>query len=56
MASAGVVGMADVIVPNSSTSGGGMSGSPAMWSFVWVGASILFLFFIHLALVGRAAR
>lgn len=55
MASAGVVGMADVIVPNSSTSGG-MSGTPAMWSFIWVGASILFLFFIHLALVGRAAR
>lgn len=57
MASAGVVGMAEVIVPNSTTSGGGMMrGSPAMWSFVWVGASILFLVFIHLALVGRAAR
>lgn len=56
MASAGVVGMAEVIVPNSSTSGGSMRGSPAMWSMVWVGASILFLVFIHLALVGRAAR
>jgi hypothetical protein len=57
MASAGVVGMADVIVPNSSTSGpSAMKGSPAMWSLVWVGASVLFLVFIHLALVGRAAR
>lgn len=57
MASAGVVGMAEVIVPNSSGTGSGTSmTSPAMWSFIWVGVSILFLTFIHLALVGRAAR
>jgi hypothetical protein len=56
MANAGVVGMAEVIVPNSSTSGTGMKGTPAMWSMVWVGISVLFLVFIHLALVGRASR
>jgi hypothetical protein len=56
MANAGVVGMAEVIVPNSTTSGGSLKGSPAMWSMVWVGVSILFLVFIHLAMVGRAGR
>jgi hypothetical protein len=56
MANAGVVGMAEVIVPNSTTSGGGMRGTPAMWSMVWVGVSVLFLVFIHLAMVGRAGR
>jgi hypothetical protein len=57
MASAGVVGMADVIVPNSNINGGGsLNGTPAMWSFIWVGVSILFLTFIHMALIGRASR
>jgi hypothetical protein len=57
MASPGVVGMAEVIVPNSMTSGANsMRGTPAMWSCVWVGVSVLFLLFIHLALVGRASR
>jgi hypothetical protein len=56
MASAGVVGMAEVIQPNSVSTGGGLSGTPAMWSFIWVGLSILFLFMIHLALIGRASR
>jgi len=57
MASAGVVGMAEVIQPNAATNGRmGLNGTPAMWSFIWVGVSVLFLVFIHLALVGRAAR
>lgn len=56
MANAGVVGMAEVIVPNSTTSSGGLKGSPAMWSFVWVGVSIFILMFIHLAMAGRAGR
>lgn len=57
MANAGVVGMAEVVVPNSSGNSTGMgAGSPVMWSMVWVGLSVLFLVFIHLALVGRAAR
>jgi hypothetical protein len=57
MASAGVVGMADVIVPNSNLNGGGsLNGTPAMWSFIWVGLAILFLTFIHMALIGRASR
>lgn len=56
MANAGVVGMSEVIVPNSTTSSGGMKGSPAMWSFVWVGVSVLILMFIHLAMVGRGGR
>jgi hypothetical protein len=56
MANAGVVGMSEVIVPNSSTTGRGLNGTPAMWSLVWVGLSILFLVFMHLALVGRASR
>lgn len=56
MASAGVVGMAEVIQPNAVSTGRGMNGTPAMWSMVWVGVSVLFLVFIHLALIGRAAR
>jgi hypothetical protein len=56
MASAGVVGMAEVIVPNSSSTGRGLNGTPAMWSMVWVGVSILILTMLHLALMGRAAR
>jgi hypothetical protein len=56
MASAGVVGMAEVITPNSTVSSQRLVGSVAMWSFVWVGVSIFFLFFIHLAVVGRGRR
>jgi hypothetical protein len=56
MASAGVVGMAEVITPNSTTSNSKIMGSPSMWSFVWVGAAIFFLFFIHLAVIGRGRR
>jgi len=56
MASAGVVGYSEVIVPNSVSTGGGLNGTPAMWSFIWVGLAALFLFMFHLALVGRAAR
>lgn len=52
MASAGVVGMAEVVSPNS-TNQAGLSGSVAMWSFVWVGLSVLFLMFIHVSLAGR---
>jgi hypothetical protein len=56
MASAGVVGYSEVIQPNSVSGGTGLNGTPAMWSFVWVGVSLLFLVFLHLALVGRASR
>jgi hypothetical protein len=56
MANAGVVGMSEVIVPNSTTSSNSLKGSAAMWSFVWVGAAILFLMFVHLAMAGRAGR
>lgn len=56
MASAGVVGMAEVVTPSSAPSGRGLNGSPAMWSFVWVGASVLILVFLHLAIAGRAGR
>lgn len=53
----GVVGMAEVIQPNSSNTGGApMRGTPVMWSLVWVGAAALFLVMIHLAMIGRAAR
>lgn len=53
MASAGVVGMAEVIQPTS-VSTTGFAGSPAMWSFVWVGFAALILLTLHLSLVGRA--
>lgn len=53
MASAGVVGMAEVVQPTSAPTGG-FSGSPAMWSFVWVGLAALVLVTLHMALVGRA--
>jgi len=56
MANAGVVGMAEVIVPNSTTSGNKLAGSAAMWSFVWVGLAALFLVFVNLAMIGRAGR
>jgi len=56
MANSGVVGMAEIVVPNSAPGGTGLSGSPAMWAFVWVGASVLILVFLHLAIAGRAGR
>lgn len=56
MASAGVVGMAEVVTPNSTTSSNSLSGGPAMWAFVWVGISALFLVFVNLAMIGRAGR
>lgn len=56
MASAGVVGMAEVITPSSAGPNSGLAGSPAMWAFVWVGASALILITLHLAIAGRAAR
>jgi hypothetical protein len=56
MASAGVVGMAEVVQPNSASSGGPGMGSNVMWTYVWAGAAALFLLFCHLALVGRASR
>lgn len=56
MANAGVVGMAEVVTPNSNVSTTSLSGTPAMWSYVWVGAAALFLLMVHLALVGRSMR
>lgn len=57
MASAGVVGMAEVVTPSSAPGGNSrLSGSPAMWAFVWVGAAALFLVTIHMAIMGRAGR
>lgn len=56
MASAGVVGMAEVVTPNSNVSNPGFTGSPAMWAFIWVGASAALLLFIHMAVAGRGGR
>jgi hypothetical protein len=54
MANAGVVGMAEVVVPSSAPSGRNWaSGGPAMWSFVWVGFAAFVLTFLHLAIMGR---
>jgi hypothetical protein len=53
MASAGVVGMAEVVQPNSSNATSALSGSVAMWSFIWVGVAALFLMFVHVASLGR---
>jgi|HubBroStandDraft_2_1064218.scaffolds.fasta_scaffold1578828_2 hypothetical protein len=54
MANAGVVGMAEVVVP-SSTSGSrrGLNGGPATWSFIWVGFAALILVTLHMAIIGR---
>lgn len=52
MANAGVVGMAEVVVPNSST-GKAAGMSVAMWSYVWVGVAAFVLLFLHLAMMGR---
>lgn len=57
MASAGVVGMAEVVTPNSSPSGRHVNmATPALWSFVWVGFAAFVLIVLHLAIVGRASR
>lgn len=56
MASAGVVGMAEVISPTSAPAASGLAGTPAMWAFVWVGFAALVLIFLHLAIAGRAGR
>lgn len=53
MPAAGVVGMAEVVSPNSAVSSSGLKGSAAMWSFIWVGLAALFLMFVHVAMVGR---
>ena len=55
MAQAGVIGMSEVLTPSSSP-GTGVSGTPAMWAFVWVGFAALVLIFLHLAIAGRAGR
>jgi hypothetical protein len=57
MASAGVVGMAEVVTPNATATPSGMGlGTVATWSFVWVGVAALFLVFFHLAMIGRGSR
>jgi hypothetical protein len=56
MAQAGVVGAAEVFTPMSTPSNSGLSGTPAMWSFVWVGFAALILMFLHLAIAGRSGR
>jgi hypothetical protein len=56
MAQAGVVGAAEVFTPTSSPASTGLSGTPAMWAFVWVGFAALVLMFLHLAIAGRAGR
>jgi hypothetical protein len=43
--------MAEVVTPNATVSGG-ISGSPALWSYIWVGAAVLFLMFVHTAMRG----
>lgn len=55
MASAGVVGMAEVVTPTSTTSGQGL-GSNVLWAYVWAGAAALFLLFTHMAMIGRGRR
>jgi len=52
MASAGVVGMAEIVQPNSSM--GRTSAIPvSTWSFIWVGIALFILVFLHLAMMGR---
>jgi len=50
------VGMSEVVVPSSTPAGSKLAGSPAMWSFVWVGAAAFILITLHLAIAGRSAR
>jgi hypothetical protein len=56
MAQAGVVGSAEVFTPMSAPANTGLSGTPAMWAFVWVGFAALVLLFLHLAIAGRSGR
>ena len=56
MASAGVVGMSEVIVPSSAPGKTGVSGTPAMWAYVWTGFAALILITLHLAIAGRSGR
>lgn len=53
MAPVGVVGMSEVVVPNSAGGKSRFLGTPAMWSFIWVAVAVAFLFMVHLALLGR---
>ena len=53
MAPVGVVGMSEVVQPNSVAGKSQFFGTPAFWAYVWVGAAALFLFTVHLALLGR---
>lgn len=55
-AAPGVVGMAEVLQPSSAPAGRGWGGQPAMWSMIWVAASVVFLVFIHMALMGLRGR
>lgn len=54
MANAGVVGMAEVVVPNSANPGS--RNSVTIWSLVWVGLAVFFLLFVNLAMIGRMGR
>lgn len=54
MAQPGVVGFSEVVQPNSVGTPDRMSmGTPAFWSFLWVGLSVLFLMLVHMAMIGR---
>lgn len=53
MAGPGVVGMAEVVQPSSGQANRPLSGSPFLWSMIWVGAAALFLLFVHMSLAGR---
>jgi|HubBroStandDraft_1064217.scaffolds.fasta_scaffold15150_6 hypothetical protein len=53
----GIVGMAEVVVPNSVATPNRLSaGTPAFWSFVWVGLAVIFLMFVNTAMLGRGGR
>lgn len=56
MASAGVVGMAEVVQPNSGPTSAAVKGQPVMWSMIWTAAAVLFIVWVHLALAGRGVR
>lgn len=47
--------MAEVVQPTS-VPGGGFRGQPAMWAMIWTAVAVLFLVFIHMAMLGRAGR
>jgi hypothetical protein len=48
--------MSEVVQPTSAPNSARIMGQPAMWSIIWTAAAFLFLLFIHLAMIGRAAR